>query len=151
MDTIVFHARKSKEDKTPKFTIRFGHEKQLGEESSNLLCGVSKPHPRLEAYSKKTGNELTEKRLIKMAEDLETSKTVAIKNKKELARILPNGTASIVHFYADRARRYFQIENPKLIIRGHEIEWVRTDFGARADKKAVIAVTTIDNITPKEV
>ena len=151
MDTIVFHARKSKEDRTPKFTIRFGHEKQLGEESSDLLCVVSKPHPRLEAYSKRIGNDLTERRLIQLAGKLEGSKIIQVKNKHELSKLIPNGTVNLIHFYANRARRYFQIENPRLIIRGYEINWVRTESGSKAEKKAIVAITTIDDIAPKEV
>lgn len=146
MNSIVFHAKKKHEDLVPAFTVRFG----TVDSNETMYCTISKPHPNVESYSRKTGNALTEARLAHLEATLDKGSylPILVKNKKELSKYLPNGTASVLHFYADRAKRYFRLENPKLIVRGQNIIWTQTVSGSRADKQTVLVETTLTDIFP---
>jgi len=145
MKSIVFHARKSQEEKTPMFTVRFGAEKDF-EGGETLFCVVSKPHPGLEAYCKKTGNQITTDRLTCLGSEFKTGRREVItipQEEKELREFLPRGTTRTLNFYADRAKKFFKLENPKVVIRGTRLTWEPRKFGAQASKTPVILVTRL--------
>lgn len=148
MNSIVFHARKSKEDKTPLFTVRFAAEQQFGANASTLLCTVSKPHPFLETYSKKTGNKMTQDRMEKLEKEVGTVPTISTSSKTELAKYLPRGVVKMIPFYADRARRFFKLENPRLVVRGTKVSWIKTDdYRNMAEKRTILVSTQLDSIS----
>ena len=143
MESIVFHAKRKVSDIVPKFTVRFAKQE------NELYCVVSKPYPDLESYSKKKGNVLTLNRMNCLKEK-DINEVVIVKNKRELSNFLPNGIASILHFYADRAARYFKLNNPILVIRGTKIAWTNKDsYRSLAVKKSVLVKTSLLAISPK--
>jgi hypothetical protein len=145
MESIVFHARKSQDEKTPIFTIRFGAEKSF-DNGETLFCVVSKPHPGLEAYCKKTGNQITTDRLSCLGSEFKNGRREVISlpvGEKELRDFLPRGTTKSLSFYADRARRFFKLDNPKVVIRGTRLTWEPKEYGAQASKTPVILVTRL--------
>ncbi len=147
MESIVFHARKSAKDKTPVFTVRFGMEKELGAEGT-LLCVISKPHPYLETYCKKTGNSITEARLNCLNQEFAagTRETIITSDLKHIKNFLPRGVTKVLGFYANRARKFFQLEDPKIVIRGTKLLWERKDIGIQAHKTPVILMTKLESL-----
>jgi len=145
-NSIVFHARKSQEENTPIFTVRFSAEKDF-EKGETLFCVVSKPHPGLESYCKKAGNKLTTDRLYCLKNEFKTGhrQIINIMNgEKEIQKFLPHGTTKILNYYAERAKRFFKLENPKMVIRGTKINWQEKDYGALAVKTPVILITQLN-------
>lgn len=125
MGTIVFHAKRHRDDVNPNHTIAF--QKQ---EDGTLHCTYAKPHNGMDSYSKKFGRELAERRMDDFNEKIGAKK---IKSKQEglttarkIKRFVPNTVVSSMAYYADKARKALKIDddNP-IIVRGQFADWER--------------------------
>ena len=137
MESIVFHAKKYKDSQDPYFTVRFGMEKAFGEDNQ-MYCVISKPHPYLESYCKKTGYAITDARLSTLVDELESKHICPISSIKDLAKFLPHGTANTLSYYVEKAKRYFKVDNPEIIIRGTKVVWTRSEKGSKANKETIL-------------
>ena len=140
MKTIVFHAKKNKGDQNPFYTVRFGLTT-----INELLCTISKPRPYIESYCKKTGNKITEERLLKFENEIPTRGYINIKNTKELSKYVPNGVAKSLPYYIKKAKRHFKVECDTAIVRGSEIYWHLHTPGSLVEKETIPLYVPIDN------
>lgn len=145
-DTLVFHARPSKEEKNPSHTLCFHIKNNL------LLCTYSKPHPGLEAYCKVTGRDLTERRMQTFIKEVESSSIAGLidNNLRNLSKYAPSCVRKTLKYYTNCAIRYFKLDkNPTLVLRGQFADWETYMAKGKTSRVPVTAIwlsTEVDKL-----
>jgi len=141
---ITFHARRDKNDPHPTHTLAFAPQ------SDNvLLCTFSKPHPGLESYCKVTGNQIVEKRMNILLEEMDTDTTLALTTAAgvpkltDAKRFAPACVRKTLKYYTNCARKYFKMTdtNPVVIVRGQRPDWENWMENGRTSRVPVKAAT----------
>lgn len=145
--TIVFHAKKSKDDKNPSHTLSFMTKDGV------LLCVYSRPHPGLESYSKASGRFYTGKRMESMLLELgpEALNPIGVTDKAEIIkRVVPTPVRKTLRYYASCAKKYFKLqENPIVFIRGQFADWqdwMANGRNTRVPIKSVIVTRKLEEL-----
>lgn len=125
MDTVVFHAKRHKDDVNPNHTIAF--QKQ---ENGTLYCTYAKPHNGMDSYSKKFGRELVTRRMEDFHKKIEEKrikpKQDGLTTARKIKRFVPNTVVSSMAYYADKARKVFKMdEDNAIVVRGQFADWIR--------------------------
>lgn len=124
METVVFHAKRSKNEVNPNHTIAFQKHSD-----GTIHCTYAKPHNGLDPYSKKFGRLLTTARLNDLNNRLE-KKNVDIKigfdSPRKIKRYVPNSVVTTMHYYLNKAKKVLKIDEERPItLRGQFADWCK--------------------------